>query len=285
MLTATEHARAAARLRVTVLEAALRAGKGHVPPAFSWVELCVSLFHGGLLRLRPDQPNWPDRDRFILSKGHACLTLYAALADLGFFDPAELDRFAKDGALLPGHPDPLIPGVEAMTGSLGHGLGVGAGFALSARLDGRDSLSVVVLGDGELDEGSIWEAAMFASHQKLARLIAIIDRNGLSATGRTEEIQALEPLAERWRAFGWRTVEIDGHDRMAIEGALGDARGRADPRPLAVIARTVKGRGVGFMEDSPLWHHRLPKGAEIEQARRELAEALAATEATRGDGR
>lgn len=273
-------ARHAARLRIVALDAALRAGKGHIPPAFSWVEMAVALFHGGVLRLRPKEPAWPERDRFILSKGHGCLTLYAAMADLGFFDQAELDSFAKGGALLPGHPDPLIPGVEAMSGSLGHGLGVGAGMALGARLDGRnDGLTVVVLGDGELHEGSIWEAAMFAAHHKLSRLTAIIDRNGLASTGYTEEVLSLEPLADRWRAFGWDVIEIDGHSFDAVNGAFNGLRQRTDPRPLAVIARTVKGKGVSFMENSPLWHHRLPKGDEIEQARRELNAALAVAEA------
>lgn len=274
-----ERARHAARLRIVALETALRAGKGHVPPAFSWVEIAVALFHGGVLRLRPHEPNWPDRDRFILSKGHGCLTLYAAMADLGFFNRSELDSFAKGGALLPGHPDPVIPGVEAVSGSLGHGLGVGSGMALGARLDGRDALTVVVLGDGELHEGSVWEAAMFAAHHKLSRLTAIIDRNGLASTGYTEDVLQLEPLAGRWRSFGWDVVEIDGHSFEAIDGVLDGLRARTDPRPLAVIARTVKGRGVTFMENSPQWHHRMPKGDEIEQARRQLNDTLAAAEA------
>ncbi len=273
-----EFARKAAELRITILEAALRAGKGHVPPAFSWVELAVALFHGGVLRLRPSQPAWPDRDRFILSKGHGCLTLYAVLADFGFFDKSELSRVSSDGSMLAGHPDPLIPGVEAMSGSLGHGLGVGAGLAIGARLDGRDSLSVVLLGDGECNEGSVWEAAMFAAHHKISRLVAIIDRNGLSSTGYTEDVLTLEPFDQRWRAFGWDTVVCDGHSFTELGGVLDGLRNRKSDRPIAIVARTIKGRGVSFMENSPLWHHRMPKGPEIDQARRELAAALAAVE-------
>ena len=267
-------ARKAAELRSTILEAALKAGKGHIPPAFSWVELAVALFQDGVLRLKPSQPDWPDRDRFILSKGHGCLTLYAALSDLGYFDKSELSRVSTDGSMLAGHPDPLIPGVEAMSGSLGHGLGVGAGLALAARLDGRDTLSVVVLGDGECNEGSIWEAVMFAAHHKLSRLIAIVDRNSLSSTGFTEDVLRLEPFDQRWQAFGWDTITIDGHSFPAIDEALDNLRDRKSERPLAIIARTTKGRGVSFMENSPQWHHRMPKGPEIEVARRELAAAL-----------
>lgn len=280
MTNLSELAVMAARTRMRILDAALGARKGHVPPAFSCTDIVVALYAGGVLRVDPKTPHWPERDRFVLSKGHACLALYAVLSELGFFPPEELDSFAADGVRLAGHPDTEIPGVEAMSGSLGHGLGLAAGMALAARLDGGDRLNVVLMGDGECHEGSVWEAAMFAAHHKLNRLVAIVDRNGLGATGFTEEVVALEPLADRFRAFGWEAVEVDGHSFDALLGVLRPARTRADRRPLAVIARTVKGRGVAFMENSPAWHHQLPKGDQIEAARRELRQALNAAEAT-----
>lgn len=253
----------AAEIRLTVLQAALRAGKGHVPPALSWVEIAVALFHGGALRWRPGQPRWADRDRFILSKGHGCLTLYAVLADLGFIDPVELDRFGKPGALLAGHPDPAIPGVEAISGSLGHGLGTGSGLALSARLDGRSWGVSVVLGDGECQEGSVWEGAMLAAHHGLENLTAIIDRNGLQATSFTDETLRQDSMVERWRAFGWDAVAVDGHDIGALLGAM--LRPRTG-RPRAIVAATCKGKGVDFMENSPQWHHQMPNPQQADLA-------------------
>lgn len=261
----------AAMIRRTALRCALAARKGHVPPAFSWVEIGVALFYGGALRLRPEEPRWAERDRFVLSKGHACLTLYAILADLGFFPAGELDDFAKDGALLPGHPDLEIPGVECISGSLGHGLGAAAGMALAARLQGAAWRAVALLGDGECQEGSVWEAAMFAGQHRLGNLVAIVDRNRLSATDFTENVVGLEPLDDRLRAFGWEVATVDGHDLGALIALLAPRPERA--RPLAVIARTTKGKGVDFMENSELWHHRLPQGAEIAEAWRQLGGA------------
>jgi len=261
----------AAAVRRRVLEMALAAGKGHVPPAFSWVEIGVALFHGGLLRLRPDEPAWPDRDRFILSKGHGCLTLYALLAERGFLPAAELATFVADGSRLAGHPDPAIPGVEVVSGSLGHGLGLAAGLALGARADGAGWAAVTLLGDGECQEGSIWEAAAFASHHRLGRLTAIVDRNRLGATEYTERSVALEPFADRWSALGWDVRPVAGHDLGAVLEACADLRRAPAGAPRVVVAETVKGRGVGFMEASPAWHHRLPKGAEVAAARAALA--------------
>jgi transketolase len=260
----------ALEIRKKVLATALKAGKGHVPPAFSWVEIGVALYYGGILHVDPRNPAWPERDRFLLSKGHACLTEYAILADLGFFPPTELDHFASDGSMLAGHPDPLIPGVEVISGSLGHGLGIGAGLALGARLNHQDWSVYVVLGDGECDEGSVWEAAMFASHHQLDHLVAIVDRNHLSATNFTEETLKLEPLVSRWQSFGWDARVVDGHSLPQLLEVLGSAHVRGSSAPLVVIADTVKGKGVHLMENSPLWHHRLPKGDEIEQAWRDL---------------
>lgn len=263
----------AAETRRTILQTALKAGKGHVPPAFSWVEIAVALYYGDLLDYRPAEPRWSDRDRFLLSKGHGCLTLYAILADLGFFPASELEAFAGDGGMLAGHPDPEIPGVESISGSLGHGLGVGAGLALSARIDGKNWRSVVLMGDGECHEGSVWEGAMFAAHHGLSNLTAIIDRNQLAATGFTEDIVRLEPLADKWRAFGWRVQNVDGHDFSQLMTTLGGAlstEGEQSNQPMVIIADTVKGKGVGFMENSPDWHHRMPKEDEIIEAERAL---------------
>ena len=243
-MTTDEFRIKAADIRIRALKAALNAGKGHIPPAFSWAEIAVALFYGGILRHDARNPQWEERDRFILSKGHGCLTLYAVLADCGYFPLDELDRFASPGAMLPGHPDISIPGVEAVSGSLGHGLGIGAGMALGARLDRQKWTTFVVLGDGECDEGSVWEAAMFAAHNRLDNLIAIVDRNKLSATGFTESVLALEPFDKRWRSFGWDVATIDGHSFQEVFSALSWARNAKENRPHVVIANTVKGKGV-----------------------------------------
>ncbi len=260
----------AAEIRLQILETALRAGKGHVPPAFSWVEVAVALFYGGIINYKPREPRWPERDRFILSKGHGCLTLYTILADLGFFDQAELKCFCAPGRMLAGHPDTAIPGVETVSGSLGHGLGIAAGMALGAKMDNQDWMVFAVLGDGECDEGSIWEAAMFASYHRLNNLVAIIDRNRLSATDFTENILTLEPLVLRWQAFGWEVTSIDGHSFKELLKSLDRAKGYPFPKPLVIIANTIKGKGVSFMEASPNWHHQLPRGEQVRIAIEEL---------------
>jgi len=262
--------RKSAEIRLRVLETALRAGKGHVPPAFSWVEIGVSLFYGGVLNIKPLEPDWPDRDRFILSKGHGCLTLYAILSDLGFFPKDELENFCKPGRMLAGHPDPGIPGVEVVSGSLGHGLGIGAGMALGLRIDDKDSHVYALLGDGECHEGSVWEAAMFASHHRLGNLTAIVDRNKLGATDYTEKSLSLEPFGSRWQAFGWEVQMVNGHSFEQLSDVLEKTKQRTSEQPLVIIANTIKGKGVSFMENSPLWHHRLPKGEEIVSAMEEL---------------
>jgi len=256
----------AREIRLIAFQTALSGGKGHIPPAFSWVEIAVALFYTGILKIDSKNPRWEERDRFILSKGHGCLTLYAILADLGFFPKAELEKFAGNGSMLAGHPDHEIPGVEVCSGSLGHGLGVGAGMALSAKLSSQQWRTFVVLGDGECHEGSVWEAAMFAGHQQLHNLVAIIDRNMLGATEFTEKYASLEPLDKRFTAFGWDVISIDGHNLPALALTFSEARKRASGKPLCVIANTVKGKGVGFMENSKYWHHQMPKGKQIEEA-------------------
>lgn len=245
------------------------AGSGHPGGSLSATEIVTSLyFH--VMRLDPARPDWPDRDRFVLSKGHACPVLYAALAERGFFPVEELLTLRKLGSRLQGHPDMRkLPGVEMSTGSLGQGLSAASGMALAARLDGRDYRVYVLLGDGEIQEGQVWEAAMAAAHYRLDNLTAFIDYNGLQIDGRCCEVMTVEPVADKWRAFGWHVVEIDGHDFRQILGAVEEAR-ETRGRPTMVVARTVKGKGVSFMENQVDWHGTAPKGAQVEQALREL---------------
>ncbi len=257
-------------LRQEALEMVLKAGRGHLGGSLSCVEILVALYYGGLLKFDPQNPHWEKRDRFILSKGHANHALYALLADLGFFPKTELARFSQDGGLLNGHCDNLVPGVETITGSLGHVSGIAAGMAWAAKLDGKDYLTFVILGDAECQEGSTWEAAMFANHQKLDNLIAIIDRNKLGASEFTEKTAALEPLAAKWQAFGWEVKTVNGHSIEEILAALKDCRDRKSQKPLVIIADTVKGKGISFFENKALSHGAVPREAEINLARQDL---------------
>lgn len=259
---------AAREVRRRILRAIGRAGAGHVGGDFSVADILTVLFLG-VLRLDPSQPHWPERDRMILSKGHCSAALYAVMATAGFFDPAELDSFMAPLARLNGHPNRKIPGVEANTGPLGHGLPIAVGSAIAARIAGASWRSFVVLGDGELQEGSNWEAAMAAGHRGLGTLTAIIDRNRLQQGARTEDTNRLEPLADKWRAFGWAVSELDGHDIPALLALL-----RAEPPPegppRCVIAHTKKGRGASFMEDRVEWHHKVPSAEQIALALAEI---------------
>jgi transketolase len=247
----------------------LSAGRGHVGSPLSLVEI-VRVLYDDVLQVRPNEPDWADRDRFILSKGHGCLALYAILADRGFFSKDELKRHCKQGALLGGHVDAHIPGVEASTGALGHGLPIGVGAALAARLRGRPSRTYVVLGDGELDEGSVWEAALAASKHKLDTLTAIVDYNKLQSYARVDEVLPLEPLADKWRAFGFAVREVDGHDVGALREAFA-ALPFSKGKPNAIIAHTSKGRGISFAELNAAWHHKSSlDAAGIEKLRQAL---------------
>jgi transketolase len=221
-----------------------------------------------VLSVRPAEPDWPQRDRCILSKGHGCLALYALLADRGFFDRAELARQCRPGALLGGHPSTLIPGVEASTGALGHGLGIGVGLALAARLDGRANRVFVIMGDGELNEGSIWEAALMAAKHGLTNLIAIVDSNKLQSYGPVDDVLPMGSLTEKWCAFGFGVRECDGHDVQALREAL-TALPFAPGRPSVLIAHTVKGRGIDYAENDPAWHHKASFSPEQGSAMRE----------------
>lgn len=246
------------------------AGSGHPGGSLSAADIVTALFFHEM-RLDPARPEWPDRDRFVLSKGHAAPLLYAALAERGYFPVEELTTLRKLGSRLQGHPDMRkLPGVEISTGSLGQGLSVANGMALAARLDGRDTRVYALLGDGEIQEGQVWEAAMAAAHYALENLVVFIDYNGLQIDGPVNEVMAPEPVPDKWRAFGWHVLEIDGHDFGQILAALAEAR-RNGGRPTAVVARTVKGKGVSFMEHGVDWHGVAPKGEQVEQALRELS--------------
>jgi transketolase len=239
----------------------------HVASALSCADVMATLYFGAM-RIDPATPEEDGRDRFILSKGHGCMALYAALAERGFFPEDVLDEYAREGGRLAEHPAPrCVPGIEAATGSLGHGLSLGAGLALAAKIRGQSHRVFVLLSDGECAEGSVWEAALFASARGLDNLVAIVDYNNWSAMSRTSPY--LEPLAEKWKAFGWSCVEIDGHDTGVIAAAL--SRAPFEPlRPAAVVARTVKGKGVSFMEDNLEWHYRPPNDNELERALAEI---------------
>ncbi|QXJ26568.1 transketolase [Actinomadura graeca] len=224
---------------------------GHLGGSMSLVEIMVCLY-SRVLRIDPDDPDAPDRDVMILSKGHGAIGLYAALGEYGFFPPDRLSDYGAHGSQFMAHPNSALPGVEMPSGALGHGLPLGIGFSLAARLDGTDRRCVVIMGDGELQEGSVWEAAMAAGTQNLERLTAVVDRNRLQITGRTESIVELEPLADRWRSFGWTVREVDGHDLAALLEAF-----TAPPepgRPTVIIARTRKGRGLPYVEDKVKSH-------------------------------
>jgi transketolase len=247
-LTARAH-----RVREAILAMAASPQGAHVGGSLSAVEI-LTVLYSGILRVRPADPAWPARDWFILSKGHASAALYAVLADRGFFGVQECQTYAQRGSRLAGHPLRRLPGVDFATGSLGHGLSVGTGLALAAQRTGGPNRCFVLLGDGELQEGSNWEAAMTAAHLHLDNLVAVVDRNGWQITGRTEECMALEPLAQRWLSFGWSCTEVDGHDVGQLQEVLASLP-LAPGRPTAIIAHTVKGRGVRIFEDTKKSHY------------------------------
>ena len=230
------------------------AKSGHYGSVFSAVEILAVLYYH-VLRYDPRNPGWPDRDRFILSKGHAAVGLYPLLADVGFFDPELLDTYTRLGSPFGDHPDMRkIPGIDFSSGSLGHGLSVGVGMALAAPVTGRDYRVYVLLGDGELDEGQVWEAAMSATHFSLGNLVAVVDRNRVSVDGETAEVMEIEPLPDKWAAFGWQVHEVDGHDLEALLDCFAGLPDLDSNQPTVIIAHTVAGKGVSFMEDKFEWH-------------------------------
>ena len=263
------------RIRRAILEACAASGEGHLASALSCVEILVTLYHGGFLHhVDPTNPADPERDRFILSKGHAAIALYAVLADRGFFPAEELTTFCAAGSRLGPHVEAIVPGVEVTTGSLGHGLSIATGMAFAAQQDGARHDVVVLLGDGECYEGSIWEAAMFAGHHELRRLFAIIDCNRMCATDWTSQVVRVEPLFARWAEFGWDVRVTDGHSLTQLSYQLNDLRRATSPRPKLLIAETTKGQGIPFMVHHPEWHSRKLSPAEIEQARLELQDPI-----------
>jgi transketolase len=257
------------RIRTHALEMTSRGGSSHIGSIFSVADIIGTLY-ARVLNYDPTNPKLPERDRLILSKGHAGASVYAALAECGFFPTERLKEHYQNGSIFSGHVSHKgVPGVEFSTGSLGHGLGIATGMALAAKRGNLGWRSFVVMSDGECDEGSIWEAAMFAAHHKLSNLVAVIDYNKIQSLTKVSDTLALEPFADKWRAFGWAVVEVDGHDHAALESAMTD-KTLAVEKPRVVIAHTVKGKGVSFMEHSVLWHYRTARDTELAAARVEL---------------
>jgi transketolase len=267
--------RMAARLRIEIVKMIGAAASGHPGGSLSEVELLAALYFQ-VMRHDPKNPQWEDRDRFILSKGHGVPTLYAVLAEAGYIDPKLLGTLRKLGSPLQGHPDRrMLPIMDACTGSLGNGLSVGIGMAMAAQLDKRDYHTFVMVGDGEIQEGQIWESAMYAGFHKMTNLTCIVDFNRLQLDGFLSEILDPGPLPEKFRAFGWHVVEFDGHDYNQVIPALSDARSGKHGKPTCLIANTIKGKGVSFMENRAEWHGAAPKKEQVEQAIKELEPLLA----------
>ncbi|OHB97660.1 MAG: transketolase [Planctomycetes bacterium RIFCSPHIGHO2_12_39_6] len=256
-------------IRRYVIKMLAKAGSGHPGGSLSAVDLLVVLFYNKM-RHNPQQPKWQDRDRFILSKGHGCPALYAILADMGYFSVDKLETLRQFGSILQGHPCmKTTPGIEISSGSLGQGLSVGLGIALAAKLDKKDYRTYVMLGDGEIEEGQIWEAAMAASHYKAENLCAILDQNELQIDGFIHDVMSSHPIPAKWRSFGWHVIEINGHNYKAIIDAYNEAE-KTKGRPTIIVAKTVKGKGVSFMENQVDWHGKAPTKEEAEKALTEL---------------
>ena len=263
----------ATRIRAHALHMTHRAKASHIGSCLSCADI-LAVLYGSVLSFDPSRPDLPGRDRLVVSKGHAAAIVYAVLAESGFLPVEELASFCCDGSRLAGHVTVTVPGIEISTGSLGHGLPVATGMALAAARDGASWRSFCLLSDGELDEGSNWEAIQFAQHARLSNLIAIVDYNKIQSFGNIAEVSDLHPLAEKFRAFNWGVVEVDGHDHEALRAALVGASPLGG-RPIAVICHTVKGKGVSFMEGQLLWHYRSPDAAQLDEALRQLGAAHA----------
>ena len=259
-------------IRRTTLELCIHAGKGHLSSCLSCTDMLVALYHGGGMRHDPGNPDWEQRDRFVLSKGQASPVLYAILADLGYFDPRELQYFAKPNGIFGVHLQMDVPGVEITAGSLGQGFGTAAGMALAAKMNRENHLTYALLGDGELYEGSIWETAMFVAHNRLNNLVTLVDRNFQCVTDFTENILALESIEAKFSAFGFNTIRLDGHSMEALVSALIPLRNRPRSRPTVIIADTVKGAGVKTICHDPLWHGVAPQGKTADQCLMDLEE-------------
>lgn len=256
------------RFRAKVIEMSHQAQAAHLASALSCLDIIAVLYHS-VLRLNPDDPKWDSRDRFILSKGHASAALYVALEYTNFISKADLATYGMAGSLLEEHPSPKLPGVEAATGSLGHGLPIGCGIALAGKIKNQSYRTFVLMSDGECNEGSVWEACLFATANRLENLCVFVDFNKWQATGRSKEVLALDPLPEKFKSFGWFVHEIDGHKHEELLGAI-NAPYTGSGQPTIIIAHTVKGKGVSFMEDNNNWHYRIPTAEEVALAKAEL---------------
>lgn len=262
----------AEKIRKRLLEIIFQAGAGHTGGSLSVTDMLTCLYFS-ILKIDPMRPDWPDRDRFILSKGHCVESLYCVLASAGFIDDTVLDTYGQFNSILAGHPTRHVPGVELNSGSLGHGLSVGVGMALAARMDGRYYRVFVLMGDGEQGEGSIYEAAMAGSHYGLDNLVAIIDRNRLQISGNTEDVMGLHPIDQRWTSLGWQIHEADGNDHSALLRTFGSLP-VSSGKPQLVIAHTVKGKGVSYMENQAKWHHGVPDSTQFKQAIAEINQRI-----------
>jgi transketolase len=268
----TELKAKAAQIRMDLLKMIHHAKTGHTGGSLSNTDILTALYYR-VMNIDPLHPKWVDRDRFIASKGHSVESLWCILADKGFFPKEELETFSQFGTKLIGHPNNKVPGIEMNTGALGHGLAISVGMALAAKKDGKVYRTFCLMGDGEQAEGSVWEAAMAGAHYKLDNLVGIIDRNRLQISGSTEDIMGLEPLEEKWAAFGWNVVSIDGNDIEALIETF-ETIPTVVGKPTLVMANTVKGKGVSFAENVPHWHHHVPSDAQLEQGLRELSDVI-----------
>lgn len=275
----------ASAMRADIIAMVCKAKSGHPGGSLSCADIMGALYFGGVMRHDSANPNDPDRDRFVLAKGHAAPALYAALAHAGYFPRAELATLRQVGSRLQGHPDSnLLPGVEVSTGSLGQGLSIACGIACGIALEGRPSSVFALLGDGECEEGQVWEAAMFASKQSLDNLVAIVDANGLQIDGHVDDVAGLGDVASKFEAFGWKVLDVDGHDIDALITTLTEARNARCGAPVAVIARTVKGKGVSFMENEAGWHGKAPSLEQAMQALSEIGQPCAPEFGIHGEG-
>lgn len=259
----------AGQIRKRLVDVVCKAQAGHIGGGLSAVDMLCALYLG-VMNVDPKNPKMPTRDRFIMSKGHSVEALYCVLEAAGFFESALLDTYGDNNCLLAGHPTIKVPGIEVNSGALGHGLSIGVGMAIAAKLDKATYKTYVLMGDGEQGEGSIYEAAMSASHYKLDNLVAVIDRNRLQISGSTEDVMSLEPMRERWEAFGWEVVEIDGNNMTEILATL-NGFDFTNGKPHLIISHTIKGKGISYMENNAIWHHGVPNPAQQEEALLEIS--------------
>ncbi|PAE10424.1 transketolase [Niallia circulans] len=264
--------RKAAEIRMAVIDMVYEAGTGHTGSSLSNTDILTVLFYE-VMKNDPANPNWEERDRYIQSKGHAVESYWAVLADKGYFPKEELKTFSKFNTRLIGHPNNKVPGVEMNTGALGHGLSISVGMALAAKMDHKDYRVFTLMGDGELAEGSVWEAAMAASQYKLDNLVGIVDRNRLQITGSTDDVMSNEPLDKKWESFGWDVIEVDGNDIAELVQVFHSIP-KTEGKPTIILANTIKGKGISFAEHEAGWHHHVPSQEEYELAMKELSKRL-----------